>query len=105
MLRQIAASTGGRFGVQAGDPASDEDSQPAGHEHKGDSIALYDEYRGFRIQGKPQRLSPVTKDLFIWDASTLGAGIYQASTGVTPRLIEDTLNSAYGTRTVSTENR
>jgi hypothetical protein len=86
----IADSWEESFGLHGGDPASDEDSQPAGHEHNGDSIALYDEYRGFRIQGKPQRLSPVTKDLFIWDASSLGAGIYQASTGVTPRLINET---------------
>ncbi|SPE39690.1 exported hypothetical protein [Candidatus Sulfopaludibacter sp. SbA3] len=86
----IADSWEESFGLQAGDPASDEDSQPAGHGHNGDSIALYDEYRGFRIQGKPQRLSPVTKDLFIWDASALGAGLYQASTGVTPHLIAET---------------
>jgi hypothetical protein len=86
----IADSWEQSFGIQAGDPASDDDSQPAGHEHNGDSIALYDEYRGFRIQGKPERLSPLTKDLFIWDTSTLGSGLYQASTGVMPRLIDDT---------------
>jgi len=91
----IADSWEESFGLHGGDPASDEDSQPAGHEHNGDSIALYDEYRGFRIQGKPQRLSPVTKDLFIWDANSLGSGLYQASTGVTPHLITE-MERTYG---------
>jgi hypothetical protein len=91
----IADSWEESFGLHGGDPASDDDSQPAGHEHNGDSIALYDEYRGFRIQGKPERLSPVTKDLFIWDASALGSGLYQASTGVTPRLINE-MERTYG---------
>jgi hypothetical protein len=69
------------------DASADEDSTPAGDGHAGDSIALYNEYRGFHIHGGHQRLSPDVKDLFIWDTSNLGPGIYPQATGVNVHLI------------------
>ena len=75
------------FDIKNADASADDDDTPAGDGHKGDSIALYDEYRGFHIHGKHERLSPELKDLFIWDVSELGAGIYGSATGVTTHLI------------------
>ena len=75
------------FAIKNADASADDDDTPAGDGHKGDSIALYDEYCGFRIHGKHERLSPELKDLFIWDMNQLGAGIYGSATGVTPHLI------------------
>jgi hypothetical protein len=69
--------------------AADDDDFPVGDSHKGDSIALYDEYRGFHIGGKHERLSPKTKDLFIWDYDKLGAGYYSQSTGVRVHLLSN----------------
>ena len=74
------------FDLKNTDPNADDDETPPG-DGKGDSIALYDEYRGFHIHGKHEPLSPELKDLFIQDVSELGAGIYGSATGVTPHLI------------------
>jgi hypothetical protein len=78
------------FDLKNTDPNADDDETPPGDDHKGDSIALYDEYRGFHIHGKHERLSPQLKDLFIWDMNQLGAGIYGSATGVTTHLIYGT---------------
>ena len=78
-----------QFGVSNASESADDDANPPGDGTKGDSIALYDEYRGFHIGGKHERLSPNDKDLFIWDMSSLGYGLYQSATGVTPHLVKD----------------
>jgi hypothetical protein len=57
-------------------PEADDDKTPLGDAHDGDSISLYEEYRGFRIQGKHERLSPEMKDLFIYDRDSLGLGYF-----------------------------
>lgn len=75
------------FGLKNADASADDDKTPLGDGHKGDSIALYDEYRGFHINGKHERLSPEIKDLFILDVNKLGAGIYADATGVSVHLI------------------
>jgi hypothetical protein len=67
---------------------ADDDDRPVGDGHKGDSIPLYDEYRGFHIGGRHERLSPITKDLFVLDSSSLGGGVYQAASGVTLHLVK-----------------
>jgi hypothetical protein len=67
---------------------ADDDDRPVGDGHKGDSIPLYDEYRGFRIGGRHERLSPITKDLFVLDSASLGGGVYQAASGVTLHLVK-----------------
>jgi hypothetical protein len=78
-----------QFGVSNTSESADDDDNPPGDGTKGDSIALYDEYRGFHVGGKHERLSPNTKDLFIWDMSSLGYGLYQSATGVAPHLVKD----------------
>ena len=55
---------------------ADEEKTPLGDGDEGDSIPLYEEYRGFRIQGKHERLSPELKDIFIYDRDNLGLGYY-----------------------------
>lgn len=67
---------------------ADDDDRPVGDGYKGDSIPLYDEYRGFHIGGHHERLSPITKDLFVLDSTSLGGGIYQASTSVHLHLVQ-----------------
>jgi len=67
---------------------ADDDDRPVGDGHKGDSIPLYDEYRGFHIGGRHERLSPITKDLFVLDSASLGGGVYQAASGVTLHLVK-----------------
>jgi hypothetical protein len=74
------------YGLDNSDPAADEDSVPPGDYDRGDNIALYDEYRGFHISGQHERLSPKTKDLFIFDPSDLGIGLY-GDTGVRTHMI------------------
>jgi hypothetical protein len=57
-------------------PEADDDKTPLGEGHDGDTISLYEEYRGFRVQGKHERLSPEMKDVFIYDRDSLGLGYY-----------------------------
>lgn len=64
------------FDLKSAAPESDEDDTPRGDGHNGDSISLYEEYRGFQMQGKHERLSPEIKDLFIYDRDNLGLGYY-----------------------------
>ena len=78
------------FSLKSTEPSADDDGFPEGDGHKGDSIALYDEYRGFHIGGKHERLSPELKDLFIVDADNLGAGLYAQATMVSVHLLKTT---------------
>ncbi|MDR3774516.1 MAG: hypothetical protein P4L26_14275 [Terracidiphilus sp.] len=97
------------FGLKNADASADDDQHPLGDGHNGDSIALYDEYRGFHIggNGKHERTSPETKDLFILDSDGLGAGIYEQATGVSVHLIKSTewfLKGGANNRVVVTGN-
>jgi hypothetical protein len=76
------------YDLPSKDGAADDDDVPVG-DGKGDSVALYDEYRGFHIGGRHERLSPKTKDLFVWDRDKLGSGYYEQSTGVHVHLLAD----------------
>lgn len=78
------------FDLKNTDPSADDDDFPQGDGDKGDSIALYDEYRGFHIGGKHDRLSPELKDLFIVDQDGLGAGVYPQTTMVQVHLLKTT---------------
>ena len=60
---------------------ADEEKTPLGDGDDGDSIPLYEEYRGFRVQKKHERLSPEMKDVFVYDVHDLGLGYY-AQTGL-----------------------
>jgi hypothetical protein len=76
------------FSIKNASEDADEDDTPRGDGDNGDSIALYDEYRGLHIQGEHQRLSPEYKELFIWDQHGLGAGIFPKATGISVYLIQ-----------------
>jgi hypothetical protein len=78
-----------QFGLENTAATADDDDTPAGDGHNGDSIVLYDEYRGFHISGKHERLSPNVKDLLILDLDKLGSGIYAQSTQVRVHLINE----------------
>lgn len=66
------------FENKSASPEADEEKRPLGDGDEGDSISAYEEYRGFRVQGKHERLSPEQKDIFIYDKDNLGLGHYAA---------------------------
>jgi len=70
------------------DAKADDDLVPIGDKSQGDGLSLYEEYRGFRVQGKHIRTSPTGKDLFVRDDDNLGLG-YFAQSGLTVHLIQD----------------
>jgi hypothetical protein len=67
---------------------ADDDLVPIGNTDKGDGLSLYEEYRGFRVQRKHIRTSPIEKDLFVRDNNDLGLD-YFAQSGLIVHLIED----------------
>jgi hypothetical protein len=75
------------FNIKNSDASADDDDFPEGDGHNGDSIALYDEYRGFHIGRKHERLSPQLKDLFVVDHDGLGYGYYPQATMVSVHLL------------------
>lgn len=52
------------------DGLEDKDNEPLGATD-GDGLSLYEEYRGFMINDKHERLNPLIKDLFIYDSDGL----------------------------------
>jgi hypothetical protein len=66
---------------------ADDDLVPLGNNDQGDGLSLYEEYRGFRVQGKHIRTSPIEKDLFVCDLDHLTLG-YFAQSGLTVHLIK-----------------
>ena len=95
-----------QYGLDHADATADDDHLPPGDYDRGDSIALYDEYRGFHIRGTHERLSPLTKDLFVFDPSDLGVGLY-GDTGVSTHVIyeqEYDFSTAHPSHQVITPN-
>jgi hypothetical protein len=92
------------FSIKNPDENADDDNTPRGDGDDGDSIALYDEYRGFRIHGKPERLSPEIKDLFVWDQNHIGTGIYAQITGVSVHVIDADERELRGEHTIVSRN-
>ena len=77
-----------QFNLKNTDASADDDGKPEGDGDNGDSIALYDEYRGFNVNGRHERFSPETKDLLVYDGLDLGAGVYPQATGVSVHLVQ-----------------
>lgn len=61
----IAEGWRGQGALRDGDALSDEDDSPAGDGHDGDGLSLYDEYRGFMVNGARLEGNPERKELFI----------------------------------------
>jgi hypothetical protein len=51
--------------------ASDDNDAKPGKRFKGDGLSVYEEYRGFIVQGRHLRTDPRVKDLFVWDPDSL----------------------------------
>ena len=70
------------------DAEADDDMAPPGDDKcQGDGLSRYEEYRGFRVQGKHICTSPIEKDLFVRDANNLTLG-YFGQSGLTIHLIK-----------------
>jgi hypothetical protein len=83
------------FKIKNTDASADDDDKPTGDGTDGDSVALYDEYRGFHIQGRHEFLSPEIKDLFVWDQDGLGIGVYRV-TGVNVHVVKESERATGG---------
>ena len=69
----------------AGAATDDLDDDPPGNGINGDFLSLYEEYRGFYVQGVHHRTNPWQKDVFICDVDALGPGDF-TSTNVGARV-------------------
>jgi hypothetical protein len=75
------------FPIGSYDAKADDDLYPIGDNSLGDGLSLYEEYRGFWIQGRHEYTSPIQKDLFVFDRDELGTGDFALS-GLTIQLIK-----------------
>lgn len=67
------------MGIEGMASDADEDSKPEGDGTPGDGLSLYEEYRGFMVQGNHIRTNPKYKDLFIFDLDKMGPGHFKKS--------------------------
>lgn len=65
----VADSWAKQMGIEE-NAIEDNDPKP-GKQYSGDGLSVYEEYRGFMVQGKHVRTDPKVKDLFIWDHDEL----------------------------------
>jgi len=81
--RFIARSWLEQHGISDAD-RSDLDDQPEGDSHPGDGLTLYEEYRGFHVDGKRVEGDPKRKELFVVnEGETPGsAGSASGSSGI-----------------------
>ena len=69
------------------DPEPPNQLPPANQPRPGDGFSRYEEYRGFIVQGRHQRLSPNVKDVFIYNPHNLDIGGF-ATLGLQIHLIQ-----------------
>lgn len=67
-------------------PTDDNDNAPALGRTDGDGLSRYQEYRGFIIAGSYERISPLNKDIFIYDEDNITLGQFSV-VGLTTHLI------------------
>jgi hypothetical protein len=85
----------------------DEDPDPAGQATTGDSISLYNEYRGFCVLGENgqrqfMRMNPKRKELFVIDkGKLLDTGAWGVASGMLAYKVDDSLVHGGGDRIAS----
>lgn len=83
---------------------SDDDSHPKGNGDAGDALSLYEEYRGFMINGQHFRTDPNYKDVFVDDMDDMTTGSYDAS-GIDVHVVRhEEINFNWSTRNHETIN-
>ncbi len=65
----VADSWAKQMGIE--ENAVDDNDPKPGRQYPGDGLSVYEEYRGFMVQGKHVRTDPKVKDLFVWDNDDL----------------------------------
>jgi len=96
-----------KLGGEARPAEWDEDAEPAGQRTSGDSISLYNEYRGFCTltedgQRQFRRLNPKQKELFVIDkANLLDTSAWGVATEMLAYRVDESLIHGGGDRTTS----